>query len=106
MRMTKQRSVILNELRRSDLHPTADEIYQAVRKKLPRISLGTVYRNLDMLAREGLIHRIHQAGSQMRFDAHAGDHIHIRCAYCGRIHDIKRRHGCEPWESSDIEESG
>ncbi|MBC2744327.1 MAG: transcriptional repressor, partial [Desulfosarcina sp.] len=48
-RMTRQRRVILEEIRRYNNHPAADEIYERVRKQLPRISLGTVYRNLDVL---------------------------------------------------------
>ena len=56
MRMTRQRSVILEELRNSGMHPSADQLYQLVRKRLPRISLGTVYRNLEILSELGEIH--------------------------------------------------
>ncbi|MBW2706713.1 MAG: transcriptional repressor, partial [Deltaproteobacteria bacterium] len=48
--MTRQRQVILEELRKVDTHPSADEVYEMVRKRLPRISLGTVYRNLEILS--------------------------------------------------------
>jgi len=68
-------------------HPSADELYGRVKKRLPRISLGTVYRNLEMLSCEGIIRRLETAGSQMRFDADTGDHRHIRCIGCGRIDD-------------------
>lgn len=54
-RMTRQRAVILEELRKTATHPTADELYSIVRRRLPRISLGTVYRNLDFLADSGEI---------------------------------------------------
>jgi len=54
-RMTKQRGVILEEIKMTVSHPTADEIYESVRKRLPSISLGTVYRNLDILASCGMI---------------------------------------------------
>jgi len=88
MRRTKQREVILEELAKLCAHPSADELYGLVKKRLPRISLGTVYRNLEMLSREGIIARIDGAGSQMRFDAETGDHQHVRCLRCGRIDDV------------------
>ena len=50
LRMTHQREVVLHELRRCQNHPTADELYGRIKKKLPRISLATVYRNLEILA--------------------------------------------------------
>ena len=88
-RMTAQRRVILEELQRSKSHPTADELYGLVRQRLPRISLGTVYRNLDVLSRCGLIRKLDMAGSQARFDATLHDHYHIRCVECGRLEDIE-----------------
>jgi len=88
VRKTKQREVILDELVRLRAHPSADELYGRVKKRLPRISLGTVYRNLDMLAREGIIQKLETAGSQKRFDGDTGDHRHIRCVSCGRIDDL------------------
>ena len=53
--MTRQRMIILEELRKVDTHPSADEVYEMVRKRLPRISLGTVYRNLEILSKTGEI---------------------------------------------------
>jgi Fur family transcriptional regulator, ferric uptake regulator len=88
MRRTKQRDVILDELVKLRTHPSADELYGRVKKRLPRISLGTVYRNLEVLSREGVIARLETAGSQKRFDADTGDHQHIRCVGCGRIEDL------------------
>jgi Fur family ferric uptake transcriptional regulator len=88
VRKTKQREVILDELMKLCTHPSADELYGRVKKRLPRISLGTVYRNLDMLSREGIIRRLETAGPQKRFDADTGDHQHIRCVGCGRIDDL------------------
>jgi Fur family ferric uptake transcriptional regulator len=86
--MTLQRKVILEELRIMDHHPTADELYHKVRERLPRISLGTVYRNLEKLAGSGIIRKLDYAGSQMRFDGDLHSHQHIRCIECGRIEDI------------------
>ncbi len=88
MRMTRQRKTILEELEKLHTHPTADEIYERVRRRLPRVSLGTVYRNLEFLSRSGMIGKIEIAGQQMRFDEEPGTHQHIRCIRCGRITDI------------------
>ena len=85
--MTHQRRVILDEIRRVTTHPTADELYEMVRKKMPHISLGTVYRNLETLSSLGLIQKIGPLSSQMRFDGNTTNHYHIRCIYCGRLED-------------------
>jgi Fur family ferric uptake transcriptional regulator len=89
-RMTQQRKMILEEVKRVHTHPTADEVYEIVRKKIPRISMGTVYRNLDVLAKNGLIRKIDpgQGHPQMRFDARTEDHYHITCMGCGSIEDL------------------
>ena len=84
-RMTHQRQVILEEVMKDGGHPTADEIYERVRKQLPRISMGTVYRNLDILVSSGFISRIEPGLPQMRFDGKTRDHYHITCMRCGRI---------------------
>ena len=89
-RMTHQRKMILEEVKRVHTHPTADEIYEIVRKKIPRISMGTVYRNLDILTKSGLIQKIDpgQGHPQMRFDAKTEGHYHITCMSCGSIEDL------------------
>ena len=66
LKLTKQRKVILEELRKLKTHPSADEIYNIVRERLPRISLGTVYRNLEILSDAGVILKLDVAGSQKR----------------------------------------
>jgi len=88
VRKTKQRSMIIEELMKLHSHPSADELYESVRKRLPRISLGTVYRNLEILSREGIIHRLGSGGSPRRFDGTMDEHSHIRCTRCGRIDDV------------------
>jgi Fur family ferric uptake transcriptional regulator len=85
-RMTRQRQRILEAVNQLAEHPTADEVYQLVRRELPRISLGTVYRNLDVLAEQGLIAKL-QTGPQMRFDSMVAAHVHIRCLRCGALAD-------------------
>jgi Fe2+ or Zn2+ uptake regulation protein len=84
-RMTHQRQVILEEVMKDGGHPTADEIYERVRKQLPRISMGTVYRNLDILVSSGFISRIEPGLPQMRFDGKTREHYHITCIRCGKI---------------------
>ena len=86
-RMTTQRKVILEELRKVDTHPSADEVYEMVRKRLPRISLGTVYRNLEILSERGEIQKLELSGTLKRFDGVAENHYHIRCVDCGRVVD-------------------
>ncbi len=87
-RMTRQRSIILEELRKVKTHPTADELYSMVRKHMPRISLGTVYRNLEFLAETGEIIKLESAGSIKRFDGDTSWHQHVRCIHCGKIGDV------------------
>ena len=87
-RMTKQRAVILGALRDSAAHLTADEVYGMARKAMPRISLGTVYRNLDLLSETGEILCLERAGAQKRFDGNSHPHHHVRCKKCGAIGDV------------------
>ena len=88
LRMTRQRKVILEELRQMNCHPSADEIYEAVRRRLPRISLGTVYRNLEVLSELGKIQKLELGGRIKRFDWDTNKHYHIRCLQCGRVDDV------------------
>ena len=87
LRMTRQRRVILETLRENNSHPSADEVYEMVRRKLPRISLGTVYRNLEILSELGEIQKLELSGSLMRFDGVPEKHYHIRCINCNRLDD-------------------
>ena len=85
--MTRQREVILEEIQRAQIHASADEIYEMVRKRLPRISLGTVYRNLEILSELGEIRKLELGGDLKRFDWDPSKHYHIRCLECGRVDD-------------------
>jgi Fur family ferric uptake transcriptional regulator len=87
-RLTRQREVILEEVRKLDCHPTAAEVYRRVRRRLPRISLATVYRNLDLLAEMGAIERLALGGSEARFDGDLKRHDHVQCVRCGRLDDV------------------
>ena len=88
MRLTSQRQVILEELQKVTSHPTASDVFDMVRKRLPRIGLGTVYRNLDLLAERGVIKKLEVGGEQKRFDGDTSPHYHIRCVKCNRVEDI------------------
>ena len=88
MRKTEQRTVILEELGHASDHPAADEVYLRVRDRLPHISLSTVYRNLELLASEGLIRKIEYGGGQKRFDPVADSHSHFHCRGCGGLEDV------------------
>jgi Fe2+ or Zn2+ uptake regulation protein len=87
-RNTKQRKVILEELKKLTSHPTAADLYEIVRQRLPKISLGTVYRNLELLARNNTIQKLHISGTKARFDANPDAHNHIRCTECGLVSDL------------------
>lgn len=87
LRMTQQRRIILEELRKENSHPTADVLYEMVRKRLPHISLGTVYRNLEVLTALGQIQTLELGGSQKRYDGVPEKHYHIRCIHCDRVDD-------------------
>ena len=87
-RNTRQRRLILEELEGLTSHPTAADLHQIVRQRLPQISLGTIYRNLELLARTGAIRRLEAGGGAARFDANTEPHGHLRCVRCGALKDV------------------
>lgn len=87
-RNTYQRKIVLEELRKTTAHPTADELYEAVRKRIPNISLGTVYRNLEILSACGQVLKLDLGEGKKRFDATTEPHYHLRCIKCGRVIDV------------------
>ncbi len=86
--MTRQRAIVLEELSRTHEHPKADEIYQMVRKRMPHISFGTVYRCLKLLQELGFVRELNFGKSYSRFEASAENHQHFTCTVCGRVMDI------------------
>ena len=88
LRRTKQRETILKILKGTNSHPTADGIYDEVRKEIPNISLGTVYRTLRLLKESGEILEIDLSGAFSRFDGNPNNHYHFRCEKCGRVFDM------------------
>jgi Fur family peroxide stress response transcriptional regulator len=88
MRKTRQKEAILEVLRGTNSHPTADWVYNEVRKEIPNISLGTVYRNLRLLCESGEISELDLCGTLTRFDARRDNHYHFRCEKCGLVFDV------------------
>src|SRR5882724_3587546 len=86
LRLTGPRRVMLDVVRATESHPTAEWVHQMVRRRLPRVSLGTVYRNLRLLVAEGLVNEL--PGPHGRFDGNVSDHHHFTCLGCGRITDV------------------
>ncbi len=88
-RLTKQRKAVLDVIQNARNHPDAAWVYQEVRKVVPSISLGTVYRTLDALVEEGRIIQLARAGEATRYDANPTPHHHLICDRCGEIVDVE-----------------
>ncbi len=88
LKITPQRVAIYKELLISDKHPTADAIYQAVKKEYPNISFDTVNRTLLKFAEIGLLEVVEIFGGAKRFDTDVRDHHHLHCMRCGKIQDF------------------
>lgn len=87
-RKSKQRNKILDILRNTDVHPTADWIYNKLKKDFPKLSTGNVYRNLNILVEQGLIRRMDFGSTYDRFDAIQIPHYHFVCEQCGAVLDL------------------
>lgn len=87
-RNTIQREAIVRILSGTKSHPTADHIYDEVRKKIPNISKGTVYRNLKVLQELGQIRELNLNGTTSRFEVAHSNHYHFRCEDCGKVLDL------------------
>lgn len=87
-RLTSQKEFILEYLKSTKSHPTAEQVFEKVKKKLPRISLGTVYRNLDTFSKKKIIKEL--PGIKKRYDADLFPHYHFFCKNCHQVFDIER----------------
>ena len=87
-RLTKQRKLILDTLRASHEHLSADKLYEALKENYPELSLGTVYRNLNVLQEQGEIIKIEGDFPSSRYDGNTTPHHHIYCTNCEEIHDV------------------
>ena len=96
LKHSRQRDYIRENLRHRTDHPTADMIYEDIRKGYPRISLGTVYRNLTLLADLGEIRKLTGLSGPEHFDGQVAPHNHFICRKCGKIIDL------EDFDSSDL----
>jgi Fur family peroxide stress response transcriptional regulator len=88
-RQSKQRTRILELLRSTESHPTADWLYEKLKNEFPQLSLGTVYRNLSILIEQGLVKKIHFGSTFDRFEANIKPHYHLICESCGKILDFE-----------------
>ena len=88
LKVTHQRMEILRELASTGEHPDAETIYKRVRRRIPSVSLDTVYRTLRMLEDKGIISRVASLKDRARFDANIASHHHFVCRKCGRIEDF------------------
>lgn len=88
MRHSRQRDLIRELVASTRSHPTAHWVYQRARRRLPRISLGTVYRNLRWLVEQGVLAEHRGGGAPARYEAALRRHHHIRCVRCGNLEDL------------------
>lgn len=91
-RYSRQRAAIASALLQTKAHPTAEMLYDTLRREHPNISLGTVYRNLALLEEQGMVRRITISGQPDRFDGDVSEHHHLICNQCGAVVDLP----CEP----------
>lgn len=87
-RQSKQRERILELLRQTDMHPSADWLYEQLKKEFPKLSLGTIYRNMNILIEQGMVQKIHFGSTFDRFEANPNPHYHLICEKCGKIEDF------------------
>lgn len=91
--LTAQRAAVYDYLCGAEHHPTAEEVFFAVKAKLPRISLATVYKNLEALVGCGAVSKLSYGDSAARYDRRTDHHYHTRCLVCGKIWDLEAKEG-------------
>lgn len=103
---SKQREDLLNILKNSKTHPTAEELYEKVKKEIPNVSKGTVYRNLKELVEENYIIKISMADGADRYDYIHKEHNHIICKYCGNVKDFEYNFDSKKAKQSIVDQTG
>lgn len=88
MNYSKQRETILNTLKENVVHPTAEYLYEVLKKENSNISLATLYRNLNQLAENGIIKKIDGLESSSHYDHNTHEHYHFICDNCKKVYDI------------------
>jgi Fur family transcriptional regulator, peroxide stress response regulator len=86
---TEQRAAVFDFLRSVKHHPTAEEVYMAIKKQLPKVSLATVYKNLEALIAAGVASKLNYGDGSARYDIRTDHHHHLRCLQCGRVWDLE-----------------
>ena len=87
--LTPQRLAIYQVLASTDAHPSAEDVYRRVKPSVPSLSLGTVYRTLELFENHGLVSRLYAGGDEARFDANLEPHHHLVCVRCHRVIDFQ-----------------
>ncbi|HET9950062.1 MAG TPA: transcriptional repressor [Longimicrobiales bacterium] len=105
-RFTEQRAAVYRYLAGTDVHPTADEVYLAVRREMPGISLATVYKSLETLVGCGLAVKLTYADESARYDGRTDPHLHARCLACGAVADIPGELAYSPMEAVPRDSAG
>lgn len=86
--VTPQRLAVMHSLQHRRDHPTAENIYQEVRRQLPAISFNTVYKTLEILCQRGMVIKVNPLHEVARYDGEIGPHAHLICRQCHRIVDL------------------
>ena len=92
LRLTRQRAAVFDYLRSVDSHPTAEDVYRAVRRSIPNVSLATVYKALEALVESHLAAKLPYADGAARYDCRCDSHYHVRCLKTGQVHDLEIPH--------------
>jgi Fe2+ or Zn2+ uptake regulation protein len=90
---TRQRAAVFDYLSRVEHHPTAEEVFLAVKPRLPKISLATVYKNLEALVKCGMASKLTYGDGSARYDIRTDHHYHTRCLKCGGVADLDAAEG-------------
>jgi Fur family transcriptional regulator, peroxide stress response regulator len=89
LRYTRQREAVFTYLRSTDAHPTADQVFAAVRQQIPSVSLATVYKALEALVEAGLSTKLCDSTGPARFDGRCDRHYHLHCQRTGQVRDLE-----------------
>lgn len=101
-KLTPQRLEIIDLLSRHRGHPSAADIFKKIQKKVPKISLSTVYYTLDILQKEGLIRELEFYDMDNRYDVNVSHHLNLICMECGKIEDFQ---GKLPFSSKAVKKN-
>jgi Fe2+ or Zn2+ uptake regulation protein len=95
LHFTEQRAAVFAYLSSVDHHPTAEEVYLSVKQQLPKVSLATIYKNLEALIEAGAASKFTYGDGRARYDIRTDHHHHLRCVQCGNMWDLEPGEGSE-----------